>query len=54
MSRVVETCKLEDGLVVKKLAHYKCSYCGSRFFDDEAMHRIQIERAPQGSLAESH
>ena len=53
MVRVVETCRLEDGLTVKKLAHYKCRSCGSRFFDDDAMHRIQTVRASQGSLAES-
>jgi transposase-like protein len=53
MFHVVETCRLEDGLTVKKLAHYKCRSCGSRFFDDDAMHRIQTVRASQGSLAES-
>lgn len=53
MNRVVETCKLEDGLVVRKLAHYKCRSCGSRFFDDDAMHRIQTARASHGSLARS-
>jgi len=53
MTRVVETCKLEDGLTVKKLAHYKCRSCGSRFFDDDAMHRIQTARASHGSLARS-
>ena len=54
MTRVVETCKLEDELVVKKLAHYKCGSCGSRFFDDEAMHYIQSARASHGSLAQSY
>jgi len=51
MIRVVETCRLEDGLTVRKLAHYKCRSCGSRFFDDDAMHRIQAARVPSGSPA---
>jgi predicted RNA-binding Zn-ribbon protein involved in translation (DUF1610 family) len=42
---VVETCRLADGLTVKKLRHYKCRSCGARLFDDAAMHRIQQERA---------
>jgi hypothetical protein len=50
MTRVTETCKLEGGLTIKKLAHCKRSFCGPRFFDDDAMHRIQAERAPHGSL----
>ena len=45
MVRVVETCQLADGLTVRKLAHYKCRSCGSRFFDDDAMHGIQAARA---------
>ncbi|MBL7190000.1 MAG: hypothetical protein ISS70_27040 [Phycisphaerae bacterium] len=53
MTRVVETCRLEDGLTVRKLAHYKCRSCCSRFFDDDAMHRIQDARASHGSLARS-
>jgi transposase-like protein len=51
MTRVVETCRLADGLTVKKLAHYKCRSCGSRFFDDDAMHGIQAARAPRRSSA---
>jgi DNA-directed RNA polymerase subunit RPC12/RpoP len=42
---VVETCRLADGLTVKKLRHYKCRSCGARLFDDAAMHRIQQERS---------
>jgi hypothetical protein len=53
MVRVVETCRLADGLTVKKLAHFKCASCGSRFFDDEAMHSIQAARAPHGSSAQT-
>jgi transposase-like protein len=53
MIRVVETCRLADGLTVKKLGHYKCRSCGSRFFDDDAMHGIQAARMSQGSLARS-
>jgi len=45
MVSVVENCLLADGLAVKRLRHYKCRSCGARFFDDEAMHRIQQERA---------
>jgi len=53
MTRVVETCRLADGLTVKNLAHYKCRSCGSRFFDDDGMHRIQTARASHASLAQS-
>jgi len=53
MIRVVETFRLADGLTVKILGHYKCSSCGSRFFDDDAMHSIQAARASQRSLAKS-
>ncbi len=45
MVRTVGDCRLEDGLCVKRLAHFRCRVCGSRFFDDDAMHRIQSERA---------
>jgi YgiT-type zinc finger domain-containing protein len=51
MVHVVETVRLGDGLTVKKLAHYKCRSCGSRFFDDDAMHSIQTALASQGSSA---
>lgn len=49
MTRTVETCRLEDGLTIKRLRHYKCQSCGARFFDDEAMHRIQFQRASQAA-----
>lgn len=52
MVRVVETCRLADGLTVKKLAHFKCRSCGSRFFDDDAMHGIQATRVSHHSLAQ--
>ena len=45
MTYTVETCQTEDGLTVRRLRHLKCSACGARFFDDDAMHRIQAERA---------
>jgi hypothetical protein len=45
MFQVVETCRLGDGFIVKRLRHLKCNACGSRFFDDEAMNVIQIARA---------
>ena len=51
MVRVVETCRLADGLQVKNLAHYKCRSCGSRFFDDAAMHGIAALRASHRSSA---
>jgi DNA-directed RNA polymerase subunit M/transcription elongation factor TFIIS len=53
MIHVVETCRLADGLSVRKLEHYKCRSCGSRFFDDDAMHGIQCARALCRSLAKS-
>ena len=43
--RVVENCRLDSGISVKRLQHLKCRACGARFFDDEAVHRIQAERA---------
>jgi DNA-directed RNA polymerase subunit M/transcription elongation factor TFIIS len=45
MVHVVETARLADGSAVKRLTHYKCRACGSRFFDDDAMHVIQAARA---------
>jgi predicted RNA-binding Zn-ribbon protein involved in translation (DUF1610 family) len=51
MVRVVENVQLADGPTVKKLAHYKCRSCGSRFFDDDAMHAIQAARAAGRSSA---
>ncbi len=42
---VVENCRLADGLTIKRLRHYKCRSCGAKFFDDDAMHRIQQQRA---------
>ena len=45
MVTVVETCRLADGLTVKRLRHYRCRSCGARLFDDDAMHRIQQRRA---------
>ena len=45
MAYTVENCQTEDGLTIRRLRHLKCRTCGARFFDDEAMHRIQKERA---------
>ena len=53
MVRVMENCRLADGLAIKKLAHYKCRSCGSRFFDDDAMQAIQAARAPRQSSAKA-
>ena len=44
MKRKIENYKLEDGSIIRRLKHYKCLSCGSRFFDDDAIHRIQAER----------
>ncbi len=44
MACVVETLPLEDGLTVENLRHYRCRNCGSRFYDDEAIHQIQAAR----------
>jgi len=51
MTHTVETCRLGDGLTVKKLRHYKCRSCGARFFDDDAMHVIQSVRASHPASA---
>ena len=51
MARTVATCRLGDGFAVKRLSHYKCGACGARFFDDDAMHRIQTERAARAAGA---
>ena len=53
VTRTVETCRLGDGLTVKRLKHYKCKSCGARFFDDDAMHRIQAARASRLRTAAS-
>ena len=34
MTKTVENCRLEDGLTVRQLRHFKCQSCGARFFDD--------------------
>jgi len=52
MASVVETCRLKNGLTVKSLRHYKCPSCGARFFDDDAIHRIQEARAA-GAVAKA-
>jgi DNA-directed RNA polymerase subunit RPC12/RpoP len=44
MQRTTENCRLDDGLAVKRLRHFKCMSCGARFFDDDAMHLIQQAR----------
>ena len=46
MARVVETCRLDDGVEAKRLA------CGARFFDDQAVHAIRAKRARKGALRE--
>ena len=44
MVQTIENCHLQDGLTMKRLRHFKCQACDARFFDDEAMGRIQAER----------
>ncbi len=51
MVRVVEDVRLADGFMVKQLSHYRCGSCGARFFDDEAMHKIQAARESEHSPA---
>jgi predicted RNA-binding Zn-ribbon protein involved in translation (DUF1610 family) len=48
---VTETCQLADGLTIKRLRHYKCRSCGTRLFDDAAMHRVQEYRAEHHTAA---
>mgnify|MGYP001602743269 CR=1 FL=1 len=47
MTRIIENCRLEDGLLVNRLRHFKCRSCGARFFDDTAMQHIRAEREKQ-------
>jgi ribosomal protein L37AE/L43A len=51
MVTVVEACQLADGPTIKRLRHYKCRRCGTRLFDDAAMHRIQEHRAVHDAVA---
>jgi transposase-like protein len=44
MACIVETLRIENGLRVENLRYYRCRSCGSRFYDDEAIHRIQAAR----------
>ena len=44
MKVVVESCTLRDGTRMTDLKQYKCGACHARYFDDEAMHRIQAQR----------
>jgi len=44
MMNAVGNCRLDDGLIIRKLRHQKCLACGARFYTDDAMHRIQTER----------
>jgi hypothetical protein len=45
LAQTVENCRIGDCLSVKRLRHFKCRACGARLYDDDAMHRIQSERA---------
>lgn len=47
----VENCRLEDGLTIRRLRHFKCLSCDARFFDTAAMHRIQEERKKQSATS---
>ncbi|GEM_PF-688779 len=48
MTQTVENYRLEKGLTVKRRRHFKCPLCGVRFFDDDAVRRIQAKRRKQG------
>jgi len=41
MVLVTETIKVEGGIVVKNLPHYKCKSCNARLFDTQGVHAIQ-------------
>ena len=45
LTRIIETCRLQDGLVIPRLSHLKCRSCSARYFDDAAMGRIEKIRA---------
>lgn len=45
MAQTVANCRIDVGLSVKRLRHFRCRACGARLYDDDAMHRIQRERA---------
>ena len=49
LAHTVENCRLDDGLVVRRLRHFKCRSCGLRLFGDDAMHRIQAQRSDRGA-----
>lgn len=51
MACVEETVRLENGLTVENLCYYRCRSCGSRFYDDEAIHRIQAARRAKNQSA---
>ncbi len=44
MKRIKADCTLNDGTKVPGLKHYLCSTCGSKFYDNEAMERIESIR----------
>ena len=48
---VKETTVLSDGVKVSKLEHYKCTACGSHFYDDQAMQVIRDARKSCPSTA---
>ena len=51
MACVVEALRLENGVTVENLRFHRCRSCGSRFYDDDAVHRIQAARKSQSTSA---
>ncbi len=49
MVRVIEDYRSPDGLKVGRLLHYRCAACGTRLFDEEAIHTIQSARTRRAS-----
>jgi hypothetical protein len=45
MAEAVGNCSVGHGVSVKRLRHFRCRACGAKFYDDDAVHRIQSERA---------
>ena len=48
---VTEDIILRDGKKILNLRHLKCAACNSRFFDDEAIRKINRERRKTESSA---
>lgn len=51
LARSVENHRVEAGLTIERLRLFKCRACGACFLDDDAVHRIQRERAKRHVVA---